>query len=157
MAERNLIGEGFVTNTLAPGGAVSGTQIVTIPEINNLVNGDFSTTAVTVTGIGFISLDADLGARWKLSRLELYTDEPNASNFDMYVSVDAVSFYPITMTGSAGLWEGPVSGTTVSGAPRYIRYEHRAITDRLVQEWRAINDDTLVDFGTTGSFIIFLL
>ncbi len=151
MAERNLIGEGFVTNTLAPGGTVSGTQTVSISEINNLVDEDFITTALLVSGTFFTSLDADLGARWKLSKLQLYTDEPSNVNFDMSVSVDNVDFFPITMTGSAGLWEGPVSGTTVSGAPRYIRYEHNAASDRLVQEWRALNDDTLVDFGTTGT------
>jgi len=151
MVERNLIAEGFVRNTLNSGGSVSGTQVVSIPEMNSLIDEDFSTTAVTLTGTFFLSLDADLGARWKLNRIELYTDEPNSLNFDMSVSVDNSEFFPITMTGSAGYWSGTVSGTTVSGAPRYLRYEQRAPADRLIQEWRAINDDTLVEFGTTGT------
>jgi hypothetical protein len=151
MAERNLIGEGFVTNTLAPDGSVSGTQTVSIPEINNLVDDNFSTTALTISGTFFTSLDADLGARWKLSRVDLYTDEVSNANFDMSFSIDGVDFVPITMTGAAGLWQGPVFGTAVSGAPRYVRYEHNAPADRIVREWRAINDDTLVNFGTTGT------
>jgi hypothetical protein len=151
MVERNLIAEGFVRNTLNELGSVSGTQVVSIPQLEALVDEDFSTTAVTVTGSFFISLDADLGARWKLNRIELYTDEPSPSNFDMSVSVDNEDFLPITMTGSAGLWVGSVSGTTVSGTPRYLRYEQRATVDRTVEEWRAINDDTLVDFGSAGT------
>ncbi len=152
MSERNLIGEGFVTNTLAPGGTISGTQVVSIPQMNSLVDGNVSTTAISVSGTFFISLDADLGARWKLNRIELYTDEPDPLNFDMSVRAeDTEEFLPITMTGTAGKWSGAVSGTTISGAPRFIRYEQRASTDRLVQEWTAINDDTLVEFGDDGS------
>jgi hypothetical protein len=151
MAERNLIGEGFVSNTLAPGGAVSGTQTVSIPEINALVDGDFTTTALTITGSESILLDADLGARWKLDRIDLYTDEISSANFDMSVSEDGTDYYPITMTGSAGSWSGPVSGTTVSGAPRYIRYEHQPLVDRAVQEWLVVSDDSLVDFGPDGT------
>ncbi len=151
MAERNMLGEGFISNTLAPGGTVSGTQVVTIPEMNALIDGNVSTTALTVSGSFFISLDADLGARWKLNRIELYTDEPNNLNFDMSVSVDNEEFFEIEMTGSAGLWTGAVSGTTVSGAPRYIRLRQAASTNRVVQEWTAINDDSLVDFGADGT------
>lgn len=154
MSERNLIGEGFVTNTLTSGGTISGTQVVSIPQMNSLVDGDVSTTAISISGTFFISLDADLGARWKLNRIELYTDEPSALNFDMSVRAeDTEEFLPITMTGTAGKWSGTVSGTTSSGAPRFIRYEQRASTDRLVQEWTAINDDTLVEFGDDGSQI----
>lgn len=152
MVERNLIGEGFITNTLTPGGTISGTHTVSIAEMNALVDGDVTTTAITVSGTFFISLDADLGARWKLNRIELYTDEPDPLNFDISVRAqDTEEFLPITMIGSAGLWSGAVSGTTISGAPRFIRYEQRASTDRLVQEWTAINDDTLVEFGDDGT------
>jgi len=151
MTERNMLGEGFIRNTLNASGTVSGTQEVSIPEMNALIDGDFSTTALTVSGGFFTSLDADLGARWKLDRIELYTDEPSNLNFDISVSVDDEEYFPITMTGAAGYWQGPVSGTTTSGAPRFIRYEHRAGSDRLVQEWTAINDDTLVEFGDDGT------
>lgn len=151
MVERNLLAEGFISNTLAPGGSISGTQVMSIGQMEALVNGDISTTAVAITGTFFTSVDADLGARWKINRVELYTDEPNNLNFDMKVSVDNQSFYPLTMTGSAGLWVSSVSGTTVSGAPRYLRYEQRAPALRTVQEWKVVNDDSLVDFGTTGT------
>ena len=151
MAERNMLGEGFIRNTLNPGGTISGTQTVSIPEMNALIDGDFTTTALTVSGTFFTSLDADMGARWKLDRLELYTDEPSSANFTMSVSTDNTEFFPITMTGSAGLWVGSVSGTTVSGEPRYIRYEQSPSADRVVREWRAINDDSLVDFGADGT------
>ncbi len=151
MPERNMLGEGFIRNTLNASGTISGSQIVTIPEMNALIDGDVSTTALTVSGTEFVSLDADLGARWKLNRIELYTDEPSNLNFDMSVSVDDEEYFEIEMTGSAGLWTGAVSGTTVSGAPRFLRYEQRASTNRLVQEWKAINDDTLVEFGEDGT------
>ncbi len=129
MAERNMLGEGFIRNTLNASGTISGSQIVTIPEMNALIDGDVSTTALTVSGTEFISLDADLGARWKLNRIELYTDEPSNVNFDMSVSVDDEEYFEIEMTGSVGLWTGAVSGTTVSGAPRFLRYEQRGPAD----------------------------
>ena len=119
--------------------------------MNALVDGDIVSTALTVSGSFFISLDADLGARWKLARIELYTDEPNPLNFVMSVSVDNEEFNEIEMTGSAGLWTGTVSGTTISGAPRFIRLRQAASTNRTVQEWTAINDDSLVDFGEDGT------
>ncbi len=152
MVERNLIQEGFVFNTLTSSGVVSGTQTVSIPQINELVDDDFSTTALTISGTFFTVLDADLGARWKLTQLELHTDDSSAANFDMLVSENGLDFVPITMTGSAGLWVGSMSGLTVSGAPRYIRYEHRAPSaDVDIQEWRATNDESLVDFGADGN------
>jgi hypothetical protein len=151
MVERNLLAEGFITNTLAPGGSISGTQVLSIGQMEALVDGNIASTAVAITGTFFVSLDADLGARWKLDRIELYTDEPNPLNFNMRVSVDNVSYFPLTMTGSAGLWTSTVSGTTVSGAPRYLRYDQAAPALRNVYEWKAINDEDLVDFGTTGS------
>ncbi len=151
MVERNLLNEGYIFNTLDLLGAVSGTQIVPISSMNALVDGDTATTALTVSGAEFFSLDADLGARWKLKRLELYTDETNTANFDMMISDDGVDFNEVTMTGSAGLWVGAISPTSISGAPHYIRYEHRGATDRDIQEWVAVSDDTLVDFGTDGS------
>ena len=43
MAELNIIKEGFLFNTLSPGGSISGTQTVSIPEMNALVDEDFST------------------------------------------------------------------------------------------------------------------
>ncbi len=151
MVERNMLGEGFIRNTLNELGTISGSQVVSIPEMNDLIDEDFTTTALTVSGSFFTSLDADMGARWKLDRIELYTNEPSSANFTMSVSTDNTEFFLITMTGSAGLWLGSVSGTTVSGAPRYIRYEQRPSVDRTVQEWRAINDDSLVDFGADGT------
>jgi hypothetical protein len=108
MAERNMLGEGFIRNTLNSGGTVSGTQVVTIPEMNDLIDEDIATTALMVSGTFFTSLDADLGARWKLARLDLYTDESSSSNFEMSFSADNTEFFPITMTGSTGLWSGTV-------------------------------------------------
>jgi hypothetical protein len=151
MAERNLLREGYIFNTLDPLGAVSGTQIVPISSMNALVDGDTATTALTVSGSEFFSLDADLGARWKLKRIELYTDETQPLNFDMLISDDGVDFHEVTMTGSPGLYVGDISSSTISGAPHYIRYEHRGATDRDIQEWVAVSEDALVEFGADGS------
>lgn len=151
MVERNLIREGYVYNTLTPLGTISGSQVVSANQIDALLDGDVSTTAVLVSGTKFISLDADLGARWKLKRIELYTDEVVAANFDMFVSDNNIDFTEITMTGTSPLWVGDIPDSTISGAPRYLRYEHRAAANRIVREWKAINDDSLVDFGSDGT------
>lgn len=151
MVERNLIREGYIYNTLTPLGTISGSQTVSAEQIDALFDGDVSTTAVLVSGTKFISLDADLGARWKLRRVELYTDETVASNFDMSVSDNNIDFTEITMTGTAPLWVGDIPDSTISGAPRYLRYEHRTASNRIVREWKAINDDSLVDFGAGGN------
>lgn len=152
MVERNLLREGFVFNTLTPLGTISGSQVVTPLEIDRLANGDLSTTAFTASGTQLISLDADLGARFKIKRIELYTAETLASNFDMLVSDDGDDFVEVTMTGSAGLYVSEMGRftTTASGSPRYVRYEHRPTTNRAVQEWYVVSDDTLVDFGSDG-------
>jgi hypothetical protein len=153
MVERNLIREGFVYNTLTPLGTISGSQVVIPSEIDRLADGDLSTTALTVTGTKFISLDADLGARFKIKRVELYTSETSNSNFSMSTSDDGGSFIPVTMTGSTGLYVSQAGrfDTTASGSPRYFRYEHRPSVDTPVQEWNVVSDDTYVDFGSDGS------
>lgn len=151
MVERNLFKEGFIFNTLMSNGAVSGTQTPSLPEINALVDDDFSTTAVTVSATETTVLDADFGARFKLNRIELYTDETDIANVDMFISDNNADFFEVTMTGSPPLYVGDIQDSTVSGAPRYVRYEHRGdVGDTLVREWRAMSDDTLVDFGADG-------
>lgn len=152
MVERNMIKEGFVINTVTASGAVSGTQIVSIPQINALLDGNIVSSALTVSGGELIALDADMGTRWKLTRLEYHTDDIDVSNFSMNISDDNVDFFPVTFTGNAPLYIGDISNTTVSGSPRYIRFEHSpAASGAEALEWRAINDDTLVNFGSTGT------
>ncbi len=152
MAERNMIKEGFVTNTLDSLGAISGTQVATIPQINALVDEDIVSSALTVSGGELVALDADLGSRWKLTRLEYHTDEIDIANFSMNISDNNEDFFPVTLTGNAPLYIGDISETTVSGAPRYIRLEHSPVESGAeALEWRAINDDALVNFGDTGT------
>ena len=151
MAERNMIKEGFVKNSLTVSGTVSGTQTVSVSQIDALVDEDFTTTALTISGGEFITLDADLGARWKLDRIEYFTDDTTASGITMGISDNNLEFFAVTMTGSAPKYVGDIQDSTISGAPRFIRLVHSGASDTDVQEWRAINDDTLVDFGSDGT------
>lgn len=151
MVEYNLLREGFIYNTRTPLGTISGSQVVSATEIDRLFDNDIGTTALVVTGTQFISLDADLGARWKLRRIELHTNETQPLDFYMLVSDDNLDFTPVTMTGAAPLWVGELPDSTISGAPRYLRYEHRPASNVNVMEWKAISDDSFVDFGTTGA------
>lgn len=150
MAERNMIKEGFVGNTLTESLTLSGTQSVSPSEIDALVDENLTGSAITITGTNIIALEADLGARWKLDRIEYFTDDPTNSGIQMVISDNLLDFFPVTMTGSPPKYVGDIPDSTVSGSPRFIRLTHSGTTDVLVQEWRAINDDTLVDFGTDG-------
>jgi hypothetical protein len=153
MVERNMIREGFIFNTatspLNP--TFSGSQIVNEKQATDIADENISVSAVTVSATENINLTADLGARWKLNRIELYTDDPSAVNILMDISDNNVEFFPVTMTGSPNLYVGDILDSTISGAPRYIRYNHAAASDVEVFEWKAINDDTLVDFGSDGT------
>lgn len=150
MAERNLLNEGFIFNTRDDAGAISGTQVVSAGEIESLVNGNTSADALTLNVGQFISLDADLGVRWKTDRIELHTNEPTISNVDMLISENGIDYREVTMTGSVGLYVGDLPDVTVSGSPRFIRYQHTGTAANTIQEWRVINDETLVDFGSDG-------
>jgi hypothetical protein len=153
MAERNMIREGFISNTAtsAINPTFSGSQILNEGQMTGLADENTSVIAVTVSATENINVTADLGARWKLNRLELYTDDPSNTNIDMQISDNNVDFFPVTMTGSPNLYVGDILDSTVSGAPRYVRYHHAAASDVEVYEWKAINDDTLVDFGADGN------
>ena len=151
MAERNMIKEGFVKNSLTVSGTISGTQVVSISQIDALVDEDFTTTALTVSGGEFIALDADLGARWKLDRIEYFTDAPSVSGITMEISDNNLEFFPVTLTGSPPKYVGDIQDSTISGSPQFIRLVHSGVSDTAVQEWRAINDDSLVDFGSDGT------
>jgi hypothetical protein len=153
MVERNMIREGFIFNTAtsAANPTFSGSQILDEEEMTGLADENISISVVTVSATENINITADLGARWKLDRLELYTNDPSNSNIDMEISDNNIEFFPVTMTGSPNLYVGDILDSTVSGAPRYIRYHHAAASDLEVFEWKAINDDTLVDFGSDGT------
>lgn len=150
MVERNLIREGFIRNTSADLLTFSGSQLLNEQQQTALADGNTSVAAVTVSATENINVTADLGARWKINRIELYTDDPSTSNITMEISDNDIEYYPVTLTGSPNLYVGDISDSTVSGAPRYIRYDHAAASSLDVFEWRAMSDDTLVDFGTAG-------
>jgi len=151
MTERNMLPEGFMYNTLNDVGAVSGTQTVDIAEMSLLVDGDITSTALS-TAIGdYFSLDADMGARWKLNRIQLHTDETQPLNINMSISEDGEDFYEIAISGTAPLYIGDIPESVVSGAPRYIRYRHAGAAIRPIYEWEALADDTLVNFGIDGT------
>lgn len=149
MVERNLIREGFVGNT-TNGVTFSGSQLLNELQLSALADENTSVAAVTVSATENINVTADLGARWKLNRIELYTDDPSANNITMKISDNDIEYFEVTMTGSPNLYVGDILDSTVSGAPRYIRYDHAAAGALDVFEWKAISDDTLVDFGPTG-------
>lgn len=149
MVERNLIREGFIRNT-SDGVTFSGSQLLNEQQMTDLADGNTSVVAVTVSATENINVTADLGARWKLNRIELYTDDPAASNITMQISDNDVEYYEVTMTGSPNLYVGDILDSTVSGTPRYVRYDHAAASALDVFEWKAISDDTIVDFGPTG-------
>ncbi|KKN30271.1 hypothetical protein LCGC14_0835690, partial [marine sediment metagenome] len=153
MPERNLLREGFIDNTVTVSGVVSGTQFVTIQERNSLVDEDFTSTALTVSGGELVALRADFGARIKLDEIQYYTDEPTVSGFSFSVSDDDVTYFDITMTGTPPRYAGFVPISAVSGSPRFVRLEHFPASgvDATVQEWRATNDEDLVDFGADGT------
>ena len=153
MVERNMIREGFIFNTATgpSNPTFSGSQILDEREMTDLADENTSFIAVTVSATENINITADMGARWKLNRLELYTDDPSNTNIDMEISDNNIDYFPVTMTGSPNLYVGDILDSTVSGAPRYIRYRHAAASDVEVFEWKAINDDTIVDFGPDGN------
>ena len=151
MPERNLLREGFIDNTVTASGVVSGTQFVTIQERNSLVDKDLTSTALTASGGELVALRADFGARMKLDEIQYYTDEPTVSGFSFSVSDDDSTYFDITMTGTAPRYAGFVPISAVSGSPRYVRLEHFPTVDTIVREWRATNDETLVDFGSDGT------
>ncbi|MBD3260714.1 MAG: hypothetical protein GF334_03420, partial [Candidatus Altiarchaeales archaeon] len=153
MVERNMIREGFIRNTPVSTGnpTFSGSQVANEAQLSALADENTSVAAITVSATENIDLTADLGARWKLGRLELYTDESTIGNVTMEISDNNVDFHGVTLTGSPNMYVGDIPDSTVSGAPRYIRYRHAASTATDVFEWKAINDDTIVDFGVDGS------
>jgi len=92
-----------------------------------------------------------LGARWKLDRIEYFTDDTTASGITMEISDNNLEFFVVTVTGSPPKYVGDIQDSTISGAPQFIRLVHSGASDVDVQEWRAINDDSLVDFGSGGT------
>jgi hypothetical protein len=148
-----MIREGFVYNTAtSPSNPTfSGSQFLNEQQMTAMADENTSIAAVTVSATENIHLTADLGARWKITRIELYTDDPSNNNIDMQISDNDVDYYPVTMTGSPNLYVGDIMDSTISGAPRYVRYNHAAASDLDVFEWKVINDDSLVDFGADGT------
>ena len=141
-----LPGAVWSVNTTEGNKAVSYYDLYRLSEFNDL-------PILTVSGADVLVLDFDLGHRLHLDRFEYKFISPTPitsgiqffyknENFESYVSL-------VTMSDTANLYFATTSGEIF--APRYLRLKHTATISGSLCGVRASNNDTVVDFGITGT------
>lgn len=126
---------------------------------------DYSDVPVTtLSGADILVMEFDLGHRIHLDRFEykfidpLATDAAVASGIDFFYKDESFESYISlgTYTTSSGVFYTTASGASTF-APRYLKLKHTPAdtyggptTSGNLYGFKAINNDTIVDFGTTG-------
>jgi len=130
---------------------VSGTKDLGFYDIHRLAEyGNIPIT--TLSGSDILIMDFDFGRRIHLDRFEykFYSDTPTPSDLEFYYKEENFEDFtqlPTLVSGTNTFF------TTISGAifaPRYFRFKHTVTSSGTLYGFRALNDDSVVDFGETG-------
>ena len=146
MAKYNLIKNGIFTSTTASG---TGNKSLTSIELVSLNDDNISTLGVSLTPSDVLYLDVDLGQRIKVDSIQLYAS-------DLTKHADITFQYKNEITDTFSICSESVSETNYiatvpePSAPRYIRCTVSGI-DIDLYEFKIINDDYIVEFGSDGS------
>jgi hypothetical protein len=138
--------------------AVSGTVSLTRAQLQGLVDEDYTTDVVTLSGTDILVLDVDLGNRIAVLDLRYYFDSATASGTVAsgiqwyYKNYDSDPWYSLTTVAGGGYY----TTTTVSGTffPQYVRMVQTISGTGIIgsaREYEVNNDDTIVDYGSDGS------
>lgn len=137
---------------------VSGTVALTRAQLQGLVDEDYTTDVVTLSGTDILVLDVDLGNRVAVLDLRYYFDSATASGTVasgiqwLYKNYESDSWYSLTTTVGGGYY----TTTTISGTlyPQYVRMVQTISGTGIIgsaREYEVNNDDTIVDYGSDGS------
>ena len=137
---------------------VSGTVALTRAQLQGLVNEDYTTDVVTLSGTDILVLDVDLGNRVAVEDLRYYFDSATASGTVAssikwyYKNYESNPWVALTTTTAGGYY----TTTTISGTffPQYVRMVHTISGTGIVgtaREYEVNSNEDIVDYGTDGA------
>lgn len=153
----------ILKNSLCDVNLVEGNKDLTFYEREGLFNDDY-TIVTSLSGSDVLVLDFDFGHRIHLDRFEY---KFTSGGYDPYLIASGISFYyknesfeDYTMSDTMVSDDTTfyTSLTDITFSPRYIRFKHNISStvgnpDLIgdITGFRAINDDSIVDFGVDGT------
>jgi len=137
---------------------VSGTVSLTRAQLQALVDEDYSTNVITLSGSDILVLDVDFGNRIATQDLRYYFDSATASGTVVssiqwyYKNYDTDVWYSLTTIAGGGYY----TTTTISGIfyPQIVRLVHTISGTGItgtVREYEVNSNDDIVDFGEDGT------
>lgn len=155
----------IINNSLCSVNMSEGNKTLSFYELENLFN-DNNTSVVTLSGSDVLVLDFDFGHRIHLDRFEYrfysygYDQYSVASGINFYYKDEGFEDYTLLDTNVSDENTYYTSLDQQVFAPRYIKFRHdisntygnpNLVGDILA--FRAINNDSIVDFGVDGTQI----
>lgn len=142
----NLVRNGYFDSL-----TVSGTGNVDLSwaQLETLMDGNLTSSGVTLTVPNVLYLEVDLSQRIKVDGIRLYANDLSKSaNIKFYYKNSENDSYSGLTTQSGASYYYTVIPTP--SAPRYIKATISGIAAELF-EFQVFNDDYIVNFGTDGS------
>ena len=148
----------FASETIFESNTTSGNVSLTRAQLQTLVDGNYTSGGVVLSGSDILALDVDLGERIGISDIRYYFTGASASgtvvsgiNF-YYKDYESDPWVSLTTAIGAGYY------TTTSGNffPRLVRVVHTisgtAVSGTL-HEYEVNSNEDIVDYGTDGTLI----
>ncbi len=149
MSQYNLLRNGRLSSLTTSG---TGNISLSFSDFDMLVDGVTTVSGVDVTSSGILYIEADLGNRIKIDDVRLYIDSATASGtilngIDFYYKNSSTDSYTV---GSKYIGNGYYYGEFPNpSAPQYVLATVSGVNATLC-EWKVLNDDYIVAFGTYG-------
>jgi len=142
----NLIRNGYFTSLTASG---TGNVDLTWAELEFLMDGNLTSSGVSVTSPGVLCLETDLSQRIKVGGIRLYTsDLSKSTNIKFYYkNAESDSYTTSTTHSGASYYYTTIDSPS---APQFIRVTVSGV-DMDIYEFQVFNDDYIVSFGQDGS------
>ena len=140
----NLVRNGyFASSTVSGTGDVS----LTWPQLESLMDGNLTSSGVSITSSGILYLQVDLSQRVKIDDIKLYAgDLTKSANIKFYYKDEVGDSYTELATYSGSYYYAEIPGIS---APRFVQVTVSG-ADIDLYELVIYNDDYIVAFGTDG-------
>lgn len=146
MAKYNLVRNGYFDSLTTSG---TGNVDLNWSQLETLMDGNLTSSGVTLTSSGVLYLEVDLSQRIKVDGIRLYADDlSKISNIKFYSKNAESDSYTtlITQSGTSYYY----TTITSPSAPRFVRATISGVGIDLY-EFQIFNDDYIVAFGADGS------
>ena len=141
----NIARNGYLKSLTSSG---TGNVALSWLQLEKLIDGNTTSSGVSITASGVLFLELDLSNRVKIDGIKLYANDlTKVNNVKFYYKNYAVDSYTLLTTSSGSYYFTTIPSPS---APRFILTTVSGV-DITLYEFEVFNDDYIVAYGTDGS------